>query len=70
MQEECEVEASAGEEAAEQGRPVLHPPQPGLDQRGELGEVAFDKIGEGPLEMRPDQFNRLFIVQGLLASRA
>jgi hypothetical protein len=30
LQEGCEVEAGAGEEAAEEARPVLHPLEPGL----------------------------------------
>ncbi len=30
----CEVEAGLGEEALEQARPVLHPPEPCPDQRG------------------------------------
>ena len=29
--------------------PVLHPFQPGLDQGGELGEVAFGQVGQGSL---------------------
>ena len=66
----CEVEPSAGEEAVEEAGPVLHPPQPGLDQHGELGEVAFGKVGQGSFEMCPDQLNRLSIVRGSLASRA
>ncbi len=37
--------------AAEEAGPVLHPPQPGLDQRGELGEVAFGEVGQGSLEV-------------------
>jgi hypothetical protein len=49
--EGCEVEAGAGEEAAEQAGPVLHPPEPGLDQSGELGEVAFGQVGQGPFEV-------------------
>jgi hypothetical protein len=65
-----EVEPGAGEEAVEEARPVLHPFEPGLDQRGELGDVVFGQVGQGPLEVRPERFNRLFIVQGLLASWA
>lgn len=37
----CEVQPGAGEEAAEEAGPVLHPPEPGLDQRGQLAEVAL-----------------------------
>src|SRR5262245_3196103 len=63
LQEGCEVEAGAGEEAAQQARAVLHPPQPGLDQRGELGEVAFGQVGQGSLEMGPDQLDRVQLVR-------
>jgi hypothetical protein len=45
--EGCEVQAAAGEEAFKEGRPVRHPFQSGLDQRGELAEVAFGQVGEG-----------------------
>lgn len=44
--EGCEVQAGAGEEAFEEGGPVLHPFEPGLDQGGELGEVALGQVGE------------------------
>src|SRR5204863_8213139 len=37
--EGCEIEPGAGEEPGQEAGPVLHPPEPGLDQRGELGEV-------------------------------
>jgi hypothetical protein len=40
----CEVEPGAGDEPAEECWLVLHPLEPGLDQRGQLGGVAF---GEG-----------------------
>jgi hypothetical protein len=43
----CQVEPGAGEEAVEQAGAVLHPLKPGLDQRGELGEVAFGQVGQG-----------------------
>lgn len=29
--ERCEVQAGAGEESAEEGGPVVHPREPGLD---------------------------------------
>jgi len=48
--EGCEVQAGAGEEAVEQAGPVLHPPEPGLDQGGELGEVAFGQVGQGGVQ--------------------
>ena len=66
----CEVQPGRGKEAVEEAVPVLHPPQPGLDQRGELGEVAVGQVGQGSFEVRPERLNRLFIVQGLLASWA
>jgi len=49
--EGSEVQAGAGEEAFEEGGPVLHPFQPGLDQGGQLGEVAFGQVGQGALEV-------------------
>jgi len=39
--EGCEVEPGASEEAIEEAGPVLHPPEPGLDQRGQLADVAL-----------------------------
>jgi hypothetical protein len=52
-----EVEAGAGQEPFEQPGPVLHPLEPGLHQRGQLG-----KVGQGSFEMRPDQFDRAELV--------
>jgi hypothetical protein len=49
--EGCEVEAGAGEEAAEQAGAVLHPFEPGPDQGGELGEVAFGQVGQRSLQV-------------------
>ena len=49
--EGCEVQAGAGEEAVEEAGPVLHPPEPGLDQRGELADVALGEVGQGALEV-------------------
>jgi hypothetical protein len=34
----------AGEEAFDEGGPILCPPEQGLDQGGELGEVAFGQL--------------------------
>ncbi|MGO9080262.1 MAG: hypothetical protein ACLQDY_14655 [Streptosporangiaceae bacterium] len=48
--EGCEVQAGAGQEAVEEAGPVLHVPEPGLDQRGELAEVASGEAGQGALE--------------------
>src|SRR5580692_9547365 len=30
---------------------------PGLGEGGELGDVAFDQVGEGSLQVRPDRLN-------------
>lgn len=34
--------------------PVLHVPEVGLDQRGQLAEVAFYQVGPESLQQRPD----------------
>ena len=39
------------QEAVEQAGPVLHAPEPGLDQCGELGEVVFGQVGQGSFEV-------------------
>src|SRR6266487_371723 len=61
--EGCEVEAGAGEEAAEQAGPVLHTLEPGLDQAGELGEVAFSQVGQGSFQVGPDWFSVVVTMQ-------
>src|SRR6266704_6777073 len=61
--EGCEVEAGAGEEAVEQAGPVLHAFEPGLDQGGELGKVAFGQVGQGSFEVGPDWFHRVQFVR-------
>ena len=43
--EGCEVKAGLGQEALEEAGPVLHPPQPGLDQRGQLIDVVLGEVG-------------------------
>ena len=48
--EGCEVEPGAGEEPLEEAGPVLHPSEPGPGQRGQLADVAFNEVGQGPLE--------------------
>src|SRR6185437_8743473 len=49
--EGCEVESGLGEEALEEAGLILHPPEPGLDQRGQLAETyrrdAFQIIRSG-----------------------
>jgi hypothetical protein len=49
--EGCEIEAGAGQKPVEEAGPVLHAPEPGLDQGGELGEVAFGEVGQGSFEV-------------------
>jgi hypothetical protein len=58
-----EVQAGAGEEAFEERGPVLHPFQPGLHQGGQLGEVAFGRVGQGSLEMRPERLDWIQLVR-------
>ncbi|HEY1004420.1 MAG TPA: hypothetical protein VGD83_32760, partial [Streptosporangiaceae bacterium] len=41
-----EVEAGLGQEALQEAWPVLHPPQPGLHQRGQLADVLLDQVGQ------------------------
>ena len=43
----------------EQAGPVLHPLEPGLHQRGQLAEVALGQVGQGPLEVRSHQLDRV-----------
>jgi hypothetical protein len=52
-----EVQAGAGEEAFEERGPVLHPPEPGFHQGGQLSEVALGQAGQGALEVGPDQLD-------------
>jgi hypothetical protein len=44
----------AGEEAVQEAGLVLHPAEPGLDQRGQLGDVVLGRAGRGSFQMRPD----------------
>jgi hypothetical protein len=48
-----EVESGLGEEALEEAGLVLHPPGPGLDQRGQLTDVLLDQVGQRPFQVRP-----------------
>ena len=48
VKERAEVKPGAGEETFDERGPELHPFQPGLDLSGELGEVAFGQVGQGP----------------------
>jgi hypothetical protein len=49
----AEVKTGPGQEAVEQAGPVLHPPEAGLHQGGQLTDVMLDQVGQGPLEMGP-----------------
>jgi hypothetical protein len=49
--EGCEVKAGAGQEPFKERGPVLHPPEPGFHQVGELGEVAFGEVGQGSFQV-------------------
>src|SRR5690348_4032005 len=64
-----EVEPGLGQEAAEQAGPVLHPPEPGLDQRGQLIDVLLDQVGQRPFQVRPDRLSRFAIVHAALDRR-
>src|SRR6202040_3760210 len=55
----CEVESGLGEEALEEAGLVLHPPEPGLHQRGQLIDVVLDQVGQRPFQVRPDRLNRV-----------
>ena len=44
-------------------RPGLHPLEPGLHQRGQLADVAFGQVGQGPLQVRPHRFHRVEFVR-------
>ena len=49
--EVTEVEAGLGQEAVEEARPVLHMPEPGLDQHGQLADALLGEVGQGPLQV-------------------
>ena len=44
--EVTEVEPGPGEETVEQAGPVLHPPEPGPRQRGQLADVLLGEVGQ------------------------
>jgi hypothetical protein len=46
-----EVESGLGEEALEEAGLVLHPPQPGPDQYGQLADVLLDQVGQRPFQV-------------------
>src|SRR5579859_866605 len=54
-----EVESGLGEEALEQAGLVLHPPQPRLDQCGQLIDILLDQVGQRPFQDRPDRLDRV-----------
>jgi hypothetical protein len=43
-----------GQEAVEGAGPVLHQPEPGPDQRGQLMNVVLGEVGQRSFEVRPD----------------
>jgi hypothetical protein len=57
--EVTEVEPGPGQEAVEEARPVLHPPEPGLHQRGQLADVVLGEVGQRPFQVRPDRLHRI-----------
>jgi hypothetical protein len=67
--EVTEVEPGFGREAVEEAGPVLHPPEPGLHQRGQLADVLLGEVGQRPFQVRPDRLSRFVIVQGSLDRR-
>ena len=67
--EVTEVEPGLGEEAVEEAGPVLHLPEPGLDQRGQLADVVLGKVGQRPFQVGPDRFSRFAIVHVSLRKR-
>jgi hypothetical protein len=46
--EGIEVESGLGQEAVEEAAPVLHPPEPGLHQRGQLIDVLLGEVSQRP----------------------
>jgi hypothetical protein len=53
--EVTEVEAGLGQEALEEAGSVLHQPQPGLDQRGQLADVVLGEVGQRALRLDQTQ---------------
>ena len=66
MVEVTQVESGLGQEAVEEAGPVLHPPEPGLHQRGQLVDVLPGEVRQGSFQVRPDRFSRFVIVHGAL----
>ena len=64
--ERREFESGLGEKAIQEAGLVLHPPQPGLDQRGQLIDVLLDQVGQRPFQVRPDRLSRLVTVHAAL----
>ena len=60
--EVTEVESGLGQETVEHAGPVLHPPEPGLDQRGQLANVVLGEVGQRPFQVRPDPPGRAGLV--------
>jgi len=66
---EREVESGLGQEAVEEAWPVLHLPEPGFHQRGQLADVVLDQVGQRSFQVGPDRFSRFAIVHGSLDRR-
>jgi hypothetical protein len=50
LQKGLEVESGSGEETIEEAGAVLHPPDRGPHQRGELADVAFGQVSQGSFQ--------------------
>jgi hypothetical protein len=49
-----QVEPGLGDEAVKEAGPVLHPPEPGLHQCGQLIDVLLGEVRQRPFQIRPD----------------
>jgi len=65
-----ECEAGLAEESIDEAGPSLDAVQLVPHRGGELACGAGREVAQAVLHHRPGAFNRLFIVRGLLASRA
>src|SRR5580693_3442765 len=54
-----EVESGLGQEAFQEAAPVLHLPEPGVNQRGQLIDVVLCEVGQRSFQVGPDRFNRV-----------
>src|SRR5215468_3525173 len=65
-----EGEPGLGEEALDEGGPVLDALEPVLDDRGELAHVPDGEVAQAVFRVGPGALNRLSIVRASLAKRA